>query len=340
MPPCTQQNLTAKSKIFLAETANFALAKSTWSTYKTTRNHLSKCEHQTGEDLSVPVNDAKIILFLSWLLEERKIKLTSVESYLAGLQQLHLVEGLEAPKIRSDIINTILKGAKHRSWLEDKLNPRSKRLPMNLVAINLLGLELNQMEMNKADIRMVWTVSLIAFFSSFRMGELLIDKEEEFDPASDLLTEDIIITKGSNNQKVLQIKLKLSKENRSNKDIFVDLFQNDTFCPINAMESWVNSSTLREKGMPAFRLTNGTSLTKKRFNSILKSCLNKNIPPGTGFYSGHSFRAGIPSMLGSLGYSTEEIMCVGRLSSNSYECYVKTARTKRQKMAREIASLT
>jgi hypothetical protein len=339
VPPCTQQNLTTKSKIFLAETANFALAKSTWSTYKTTRNHLSKCEQQTGEDLSLPVNDAKTILFLSWLLEERKIKLTSVESYLAGLRQLHLVEGLEAPKIRSDIINTILKGAKHRSWLEDRLNPRSKRLPMNLVAITLLGLELNQMEMNKADIRMVWTVSLIAFFGSFRMGELLTDKEEEFDPASDLLTEDIIITKGSNNQKILQIKLKLSKENRSNKDIIVDLFQNDTFCPIKAMESWINSSTRQEKGMPAFRLTNGTSLTKKRFNSILKSCLNKNIPPGAGFYSGHSFRAGIPSMLGSLGYSTKEIMCVGRWSSNSYECYVKTARTKRQKMAREIASL-
>jgi hypothetical protein len=334
-----QQNLSEKSKSFLADTANFALAKSTWSTYKTTRNHLIKCQQQTGEDMSLPTDTSKATFFLSWLLEDRQIKPASVESYLSGLRQLHLVEGFEAPKIRTDIINTILKGAKHRSWLEEKINPKSKRLPMDLVAINLLGMELNKQAMEKSDIRLIWAVSLVAFFGSFRMGELLTDHEEEFDPTLNLLTEDIVISKDSNSCKLLQLKLKLPKENRTGKPVIVDLFENNSFCPIKAIESWILSSPPREKGMPAFRLKSGAALTKKHFNAILKRCLNKNLPAGMGFFSGHSFRAGIPSMLGGLGYSSEDIMCVGRWSSNSYECYVKTARTKRQRMAREISSM-
>ena len=332
-------HLSAKSKSFLADTANFALAKSTWSTYKTTKNHLMKCQQQTGEDMSLPTDSSKTILFLSWLLEERQVKPTSVESYLSGLRQLHLVEGLEAPKLRTDIVNTIIKGAKHREWLEEKLNPKSKRLPMDLVAINLLGMELNRQAMEKSDIRMVWAVSLIAFFGSFRMGELITEHEDQFDPALDLLTEDMVVSKDKKGRKILQIRLKLSKENKTGKDVIVDLFENNTVCPIKAFESWIKSSPPRRKGMPAFRWRSGASLTKKKFNDILKNCLNKNLPEGSGFFSGHSFRAGVPSMLGSLGYSTEDIMCVGRWSSNSYECYIKTARTKRQKMAKEISML-
>ena len=290
--------------------------------------------------MSLPMNTEKIIIFLSWLLEERRIKPNSAESYLAGLRQLHLIKGLAIPTIRTDMIKTILKGAKHRTWLEEKLNPQSKRLPMSLSALNLLGLELNQTDMGKADKRLIWTVSLIAFFGSFRMGELLTESEEHFDPSQDLLGEDIFIVKAATSgKKTLQIRLKSSKENRSGREIIVDIFGNDTICPIKAMEAWTKSAKPSKKDLPAFMMSNGRPLTKKRMNSILNSCLNKNIPASKGFFSNHSFRSGIPSMLGSLGYSTEDIMCVGRWSSNSYECYVKTARTKRQKMARDISSL-
>ena len=333
-------NLTEKSKQFLAETANFSIAKSTWSTYKTTGNHLKKCQNITGQDMSLPMNTNQVTIFLSWLLEDRRIKPSSAESYLAGLRQLHLTKGLAIPTIRSDMIKSVLKGAKHRAWLEEKLNPPSKRLPMSLSALNLLGLELNSTAMNKEDKRLIWTVSLIAFFGSFRMGELLLDSENHFDPTQDLLTEDVFITKNqSSGKKTLQVRLKSSKENRSGREIIVDLFENDTLCPIKAMEAWTRSRKPRKRNLPAFLMSNGCPLTKKKMNKILDSHLNKNIPSKKGFFSNHSFRSGIPSMLGTLGYSTEEIMCVGRWSSNSYECYVKTARTKRQKMAREIAAL-
>lgn len=332
------QNLPRKTRSFLARTANFSLAKSTWSTYQTTRNHLKKCQEQTHVNMDMPMNSRQVTVFLSWLLEERRIKPNSAESYLAGLRQLHLVKGLEIPTIRSDIINVLLKGAKHRSWLEERLNPTSKRLPMNFDALKLLGLEINLSSMNKADKRLIWAVSLIAFYGSFRMGELLTNNESEFDAAYDLLTQDVLIIEGGS-QKIMQLKIKCPKEGRTGKEIIVDLFENENLCPIKALEKWLKAAPPQQKGMPMFRLTNGNPLTKKKFNAILDKHLNKNIPSSKGFFSGHSFRSGIPSLLGSLGYTTEEIMCVGRWSSNSYECYVKTARTKRQKMAREVASL-
>lgn len=333
-----QHNLPARTSSFLARTANFSLAKSTWSTYQTTRNHLRKCQEQTRVNMDMPMDNRQITVFLSWMLEDRKIKPNSAESYLAGLRQLHLVEGLEIPKIRSDIVNVVLKGAKHKTWLEEKINPQSKRLPMSFEALKLLGAEVNLAPMDKADKRLIWAVSLIAFYGSFRMGELLTDTDAQFDPAHNLMTQDVLILE-NRGQKTMQLRIKAPKESRAGKEIIVDLFENNNLCPIKALENWLKSAPPQEKEMPMFRLKNGASLTKKKFNEILNTHLNKNVPPGKGFFSGHSFRSGIPSLLGSLGYSTEEIMCVGRWSSNSYECYIKTARTKRQRMAREVAAL-
>lgn len=291
-------------------------------------------------DLSLPLDTDKVVVFLNWLLKERKVKSNSAESYLAGLRQLHLIEGHSIPVLRADIVKTVLKGAQHRSWLEEKINPPSRRLPMSIAALKLLGLEINESSMNKADKRLIWAVSLIAFFGSFRMGELLASSEDHFDPTQDLLGEDIDLSQAhKSTKKTLQIRLKTSKENRSSREIIVDLFENDKLCPVKAFEAWTRVSKPREARLPAFRLSSGRPLTKTKMNELLNSLLNKNVPKGKGFYSNHSFRSGIPSLLGTLGYSSEDIMCVGRWSSNSYECYVKTARTKRQRMAREIAAL-
>lgn len=174
----------------------------------------------------------------------------------------------------------------------------------------------------------------MAFFGSLRMGELLTDSSEHFDPSYHCLTEDVVLK-----DEVIQLKIKAAKEERSGKEIIIDIFKNEgDCCPVRALKKWREMKQPRGEGKPAFRFKNGTPLTKRRFNNLLSKCLNHHIPAGTGFYAGHSFRAGIPSMLGELGYSTEDIMTVGRWSSNAYEAYVKMPRTKRQEMSRKVAA--
>ena len=334
-------NLDNTIKIFLAETANMSLAQSTWSTYKTTKKHLRECEIETGTDLELPLDETKITIFLSWLLRTRCIKSTSADSYLAGLRKLHTINGLQAPVIRTDLVKTILTGAKNRDNIEERLHPKPKRLPLTLTALKLLGLELNNLNLQKVDIRMIWAVSCIAFFGSLRMGELLTEKGAHFDPLVNLLTEDVLLSRDpSQGSLVLQINIKAPKEDRKGKAVIIDIFQNEgECCPIQAFQSWQKMKPPRRTGMPMFCFANGAPFTQEKMNKILKVCMQHNIPEGAGYYSGHSFRAGIPSMLGQMGYSDGDIRTVGRWSSNSHEHYMKLPRTKRQKISREIAGL-
>jgi hypothetical protein len=50
----------------------------------------------------------------------------------------------------------------------------------------------------------------------------------------------------------------------------------------------------------------------------------------------HSFRIGIASMLGTLGYSDDDVKAVGRWSSRAFEEYLLLPRTKRMQIARQV----
>ena len=50
-----------------------------------------------------------------------------------------------------------------------------------------------------------------------------------------------------------------------------------------------------------------------------------------------SFRAGLASDMAKANYSDEEICKIGRWNSTAFEAYVKTARLKRMKIAKEMA---
>ena len=53
----------------------------------------------------------------------------------------------------------------------------------------------------------------------------------------------------------------------------------------------------------------------------------------------HSFRAGMASLLGTLGYTDEDIQAVGRWSSRAFLAYLKLPRTQRLTMAKKIGEL-
>lgn len=52
---------------------------------------------------------AKTLTFVDWLARVRKLKATTINSYLAGVRQLHVVRGLEPPLIRSGLVLLVLK---------------------------------------------------------------------------------------------------------------------------------------------------------------------------------------------------------------------------------------
>ena len=206
----------------------------------------------------------------------------------------------------------------------------------------LLKKDLKLAQINKHEKLMMWSISTLLFNGGFRGGEILCNNPRNFDPSSSLLGEDIslktVIIKGEKTQ-LLQVKLRLEKCNRSDKLNVVDVYASDgDCCPVKAWKKW-QSVTTTTPSLPAYRCKNGENFTCANFNNYLRTFNRKHINiPGKSL-SCHSFRAGLATLLGQIGYSDQEIQTTGRWSSRAFLSYIKLPRTQRWRMAREIGAL-
>ena len=324
----------------LVTMANHSLAKGTWSSYSTAYKHIEKCQADTGKRINFPMTTNDVLLFTSWLLTTREIKASSAEVYLSALRQIHLIKGMVIPCLRPDIVKTILQGAKHQDTIRERLNNKPKRLPVTENMMKMIKLELGSQGFSYKKMRLIWTVCSISFFGGTRIHEILSRNEGSFDPAFTLLWRDIQIKRvkiGKETEEILQLTLKSPKEDRIGKEVIIDIYaSHGLLCPVKAFKKWLKTNPPKDSGKPAFRDESGIPLTGRKLNEILKRCLEKHIDYKNGFISSHSFRAGIASLMGTLGYSDSQIKAVGRWSSSAFENYIKLPRTKRAEMARKI----
>ena len=206
----------------------------------------------------------------------------------------------------------------------------------------LLKKDLKSAKMPKHDKLMMWSISTLMFNGGFRGGEILCNNSKNFDPSSCLLGQDINLRtatiKGEKTQ-FLEVKLKLEKCDRSDKLNIIDVYASQgESCPVRAWKKW-QCVTNTFPTLPAYRNTKGDNFTTKDFNAYLRAFNSKylNIPGRS--LSCHSFRAGLATMLGQIGYTDQEIQLSGRWNSRAFLAYIKLPRTQRLKMAREIGAL-
>ena len=87
----------------------------------------------------------------------------------------------------------------------------------------------------------------------------------------------------------------------------------------------------------AFRLpVVGLAYRHQRFNSDLKRLLSKHVHYGS--FTGHSFRAGLSSLLGKAGFSDAEVMAMGRWSGESFLKYIKCGRLTRSRNSERVGN--
>ena len=84
--------------------------------------------------------------------------------------------------------------------------------------------------------------------------------------------------------------------------------------------------------MPMFLHENGNIYTKIELNSDLASLLAlfPSLESPRDKWSGHSFRAGLATVLAKLGFSKEEIKSWGRWRSDAYLIYLKDQSHRRR----------
>jgi hypothetical protein len=64
-------NLPPEVAESVAKFGNLAITKSTWSTYKSAKAMLAKCQTETGADLAIPFNEKKALLFIDWMARNK-----------------------------------------------------------------------------------------------------------------------------------------------------------------------------------------------------------------------------------------------------------------------------
>ena len=181
--------LNAHMKKTLATWVNNSKANSTWSTYRTAERMILLCQKQEGIKFDWPMQTDDTLVFIYWLIERRGIKVSSVQSYLAGVRQLHINKGMEPPKIRTDLVKQALKG---RLNMERQSNKHDKtRLPMTMALMELLKERTRQSDWDTETKRLLWALSTLMFFGAFRISELVSSQEATFDPDHTLLGGDI-----------------------------------------------------------------------------------------------------------------------------------------------------
>ena len=323
----------------VTNTANHALAKSTWDSYKSSLRRLKDCERETGTPMNLPLEEREVILFIAFLIE-KELAASTIESYLSGLRQAHIAGGWGDRNLRSSKIKQILKGRKNQIL---QVNKGQKRLPITPTIMTLMKCYLKKQKMDNKRKLLVWAIATCAFAGGFRIHELLPQNGRSFDPNKTLLWRDIQLKQVKIEDEeltILQICLKTEKTRKSKGHTIVDIYESrGVLCPIRAFKKWSESRQRTKEDLPAFLDEEGANFTGRRFNGFLRAFQAEKLPNIQGSISSHSFRAGLATMLGSLGFSDEDIKSTGRWSSRAFLEYLKLPRSRRAEMAKEIAKL-
>lgn len=326
----------------LAVVGSFGLAKSTWSTYRTAEKQLLTCQKNTKSSMELPMTQSKILIFIDWLIRVKKLKATTINSYLAGIRQLHVLRGMEPPTIRSVAVNMVLKGKKNMDNMKDRNLTKPKRLPMTLSLMELLKAKIRCWEQPNDKKLLTWAVATAAFHGSFRIHEILARETRTFDPDFTLLGRDVQLSAGTSDaggRRRLSFSLKSPKEDRTGKTVKVDVYETfGTTCPVKAFCKWKKLSNVPDD-KPLFTHNNGKPLTGRALNSDLKSLLEDHIDYSKGGIWSHSFRAGIPTLMAERGFEDKEIQITGRWNTRAFEFYTKHPSTKRESIARRLGQL-
>ncbi len=128
---------------------------------------LKKCSADSKIDMSLPLTQKQVLIFVDWLARVWGLKGTTINSYLAGLRQLHIVTGLPAPDLRSDLVKLVLKGITNLDGITKRQKNWEGRLPMTVNAMLLFKSLIRNSMFSEPDKALIWAASTVAFAGAF-----------------------------------------------------------------------------------------------------------------------------------------------------------------------------
>ena len=284
----------------------------------------------------LPIKIECIRSFATWAVSRKGLKESTVKAYISSLNIAHALSNNSTCNLNSDqCVKMVLKGAKNLEGLSGKKS--IVRMPMNIHLLNVLGHRISETSWSEFSKQAFWTACLTSFFTSCRMGEILPTHEKGFDPDTTVLWQNVQFLESGD----ILIFVPYSKTSGFEGKM-LDLFaiSGSKTSPTAAL---IKLKKLAEKtdgfslSSPVFMLKSGKNLTKDIFNKKLAELLEDFCDENHKF-TGHSFRAAIPTLIGSHPdeNSVSDIKDWGNWNSDSYKVYVKNVHENRKKLFSKI----
>jgi hypothetical protein len=276
-----------------------------------------------------PINESTLSSFIEWGTFEKGISPYTITAYISHLKLIHKLRNLDISGCTSFMCKTQIRGAQNLQFY--KTNHPSIKKVMTIPLLRILGHALAESNWSQNSKLLVWAAYTMAFFGSFRPGELLAKTQKDSKNFEMLLWSDISFIDSTS----IQIHNKVPK-NRTKNGEYISLFPFPYHgcCPIKAIAELKATSKNKGKTSPVFMFDSGKCLTISMLNKLLILHLEPHIGIDAFFYSSKSFRAALPSALASnpsLSNDTS-IKRWGRWNSNAFERYTRLSHNAKRKL--------
>jgi hypothetical protein len=312
-----------------------SLSTSSWNKHLSALHCFQEFQHYTGRQYSFPLDNKSVCDFVLFAVEKRKLKHSTVNAYLSSLAFYHRLRDLNSESCSNFLAKSMVKGAKNLELYSAIC--KDCRKVMTLPLLKLLSHKIATESWSDIDKQSFWTAFTVAFYGSFRFGEILSQNGRILNKKETLLWSDI---KFGKDYVVIHIKITKTK---SRDGEYVDLFlqEDNKYCPVKALKRLKSMIQHCTPETPVFKLDNGSLLTPARVNTTLQQLLTPVIGHAAKLITGHSFRAALPSALASQPdvASSEDIRIWGRWNSNSYALYTRLKLNQKREIYKKIISV-
>lgn len=180
----------------------------------------------------------------------------------------------------------------------------------------------------------MWAISCTAYFGFLRLGELLTESADQFNPVTDLAWGDVAVD-SNRLPTMLRIHLKKSKTDQFGRGTDVIVGRTGLpLCPVTAMMDYLASR--QDFPGPFFVDTSHRAITKAWFVQHLRVFLAKVGLPAHEF-AGHSFRIGAATSAALAGIDDSAIQLLGRWKSSAFLRYIQLPKDQLAAIAVKLA---
>lgn len=326
IPPC------------LSDVVSYAYATSTWSSYRTGWKTYLDYLQRRGVPLELPCPPDNIVGFICYCFRIKALAPSTVNNYTSGLKAWQSLLNLPDSNFDTPYIKLIMRGFKNLHLT--KLKPPIQRSVITWPILQILAKEIEKLNCSDLDKQCLWSVALLAFWGSMRMGELL-QGSLGFDKIRTLSWSRI--QSEDNDHAIIFLALPKTATRQNGQIVDIFSFPLPELCPIHNLNRLAEMNLARrgiKASQPVFALSSGNVLTMKKMNETLKNTLDICFP-NIGHFTCHSFRAGLPSIMGAFPqYFTESMLRdQGRWFSDSVNAYTKIKAIGYKKVHNKLVSL-